>query len=105
MSGWENLPEETPTSAQLPRPAPEGRRMSGWENISKEAPAPKPTASPVVASDVAEAASAPDPDLISDGELLRVAEWYFPALWLAMLLVVCFIGVYSAVGKLPNSPW
>ncbi len=79
--------------------------MSGWENIPEETPAPTRLPSPAVASDVAEAVPAPEPDLITDGELLRAAEWYFPALWLAMLLVVCFIGVYSAVGKLPNSPW
>jgi hypothetical protein len=79
--------------------------MSGWENIPEETPAPTPTASPALASDVGEAAPAPDPDLITEGDLLRTAEWYFPVLWLAMLLVVCFIGVYSAVGKLPNSPW
>jgi hypothetical protein len=77
--------------------------MSGWENIPKKTPAP--TASPALAPDVAEAVPTPDPDLTTDGKFLRAAEWYFPVLWLAMLLVVCFIGVYSAVGKLPNSPW
>jgi hypothetical protein len=78
--------------------------MSGWENIPEETPAPTPLPSPAVASDIVEAASAPNPDLITDGELLRAAEWYFPAVWIGMLLVVCFIGVYSAVGKLPNHP-
>jgi hypothetical protein len=78
--------------------------MSGWENIPEETPARTPPR-PAAASDVAEAAPAPDPNLITDGELLRAIEWYFPALWLVLLLVVCFIGVYSAVGKLPNSPW
>jgi hypothetical protein len=78
--------------------------MSGWENIPEETTAPPPPV-PAAASDVAEVVPAPEPDLISEGDLLRTAEWYFPALWLAMLLVICFIGVYSAVGKLPNSPW
>ncbi len=79
--------------------------MSGWENVPEETAAATLPPSPAVATDVAEPAPAHDPNLITDGELLRAAEWYFPALWLAMLLVVCFIGVYSAVGKLANSPW
>jgi hypothetical protein len=68
--------------------------MSGWENLPKETPAATPSVAP---SDEGE--------LIEDGDFIRAAEWYFPALWIGMLIVVAFIGVYSAVGKLPNSPW
>jgi hypothetical protein len=78
--------------------------MSGWENIPKETPARKPRRR-AAAPNVAQAAPASEPDQITEGDLLRTIEWYLPALWLAMLAVVCFIGVYSAVGKLPNSPW
>ncbi len=105
MSGWENAPEETPSPRPLPRLAPEGRRMSGWENIPEETPSPRPLPGSVVASDVAEAIPSLDSDLITDGEFLRAAEWYFPALWIGMLAVVALIGIYEAVGKLPNSPW
>ena len=71
--------------------------MSGWENLPEETPA-KPSAAP-------KAAPSDEEELIEDGDLIRAAEWYFPALWIGMLVVVSFIGVYSAVGKLPNSPW
>jgi hypothetical protein len=67
--------------------------MSGWENLPKKTPKTPP------------AAPKDEAELIEDGDLIRAAEWYFPALWIGMLIVVAFIGVYSAVGKLPNSPW
>jgi hypothetical protein len=81
--------------------------MSGWENIPEETPAPpaKSRQAKALAADVSAAPPAPGTEPIADGDWIRTAEWYFPALWLAMLAVVCFIGVYSAVGKLPNSPW
>jgi hypothetical protein len=78
--------------------------MSGWENLPEETPAPPPAA-PAAASDVAEAAPPGAKELVTDGDLIRAAEWYFPALWIGMLAVVAFIGIYSAIGKLPNSPW
>ncbi len=71
--------------------------MSGWENLPQETPS-----SPAAES----GAAAPQPEeQVIDGDLLRAAEWYFPALWCGMLAVIAFIGVYSAVGKLPNHPW
>jgi hypothetical protein len=82
MSGWENIPEKTP-----PAPAKPRRAKAPAADVSGAPPSP------------------PESEPIADGDWIRIAEWYFPALWLAMLLIVCFIGVYSAVGKLPNSPW
>jgi hypothetical protein len=81
--------------------------MSGWENLPEETPAAPPAASPAPAamSDVTAEIQAPGTVLVTDGDLIRAAEWYFPALWIGMLAVVAFIGIYSAVGKLPNSPW
>jgi hypothetical protein len=78
--------------------------MSGWENVPEETPA-TPAPAPAAASGVAEAAPPDENVLVTDGDLIRAAEWYFPALWIGMLAVVAFIGIYSAVGKLPNSPW
>jgi hypothetical protein len=81
--------------------------MSGWENVSEETAAPpaRPRRAKAPAADVSAAAPAPGTEPIADGDWIRTVEWYLPALWLAMLAVVCFVGVYSAVGKLPNSPW
>ncbi len=78
--------------------------MSGWENVPEEKP-PAVAPSPAATSDVAEAAPAEPKAPFEDGEMVRAVEWYFPALWIGMLAVCCFIGIYSAVGKLPNSLW
>ena len=43
------------------------------------------------------------PDLpVTDGEVIRTLEWYFPVVWVAMLMIVCYIGIYYAVDRLPG---
>ena len=58
-------------------------------------------ATPVAAA-VAAPAEVSEPVEETDGEWLRFAEEFFPVAWLAMLCVVCYIGVYFAVEALPG---
>jgi hypothetical protein len=48
------------------------------------------------------AALGPSPDLVTDGEVIRTLEWYIPVVWVGMLMIVCYIGIYYAVEKLPG---
>ncbi|MEO8458319.1 MAG: hypothetical protein ABI559_10950 [Chloroflexota bacterium] len=80
----------------------------GWENLPKDAPkGPAPAARPrkreVPA--VALSAAVSETDTIEDGEWISRIEYYFPQIWLGMLSILCALGIYCAVGKLPNAPW
>ncbi len=42
---------------------------------------------------------------VTEGELLKTLEYYFPLFWLACLIVVSYIGIYYAVDQLDgNNP-
>jgi hypothetical protein len=43
------------------------------------------------------------PDTVTDGDFIRQAEELFPVLWVAMLISACYIAVYFALQKVPNS--
>jgi hypothetical protein len=79
----------------------------GWENLPKDAPrapdAPRPRKRDVPAA--AATTAAVDTDTIEDGEWISRIEYYFPQIWLGMLSILCALGIYCAVGKLPNAPW
>lgn len=47
-------------------------------------------------------AEASEPAEVTDGEWVRMTEEVFPVAWLAMLIAVCYIGVYFAVEALPG---
>jgi hypothetical protein len=47
-------------------------------------------------------AEASEPIEVTDGEWIRMTEEVFPIAWMAMLLAVCYIGVYFAVEALPG---
>lgn len=60
--------------------------------------------SPLAQSEVVEdfvAAELSDPRAVYDGEVVNRLEDIFPLAWLAMLTVVCVIGIYNAVRLLP----
>ncbi|MEX0682050.1 MAG: hypothetical protein WD904_04845 [Dehalococcoidia bacterium] len=60
--------------------------------------------SPLAQSEVVEdyvAAELSDPRAVYDGEVIGRLEDIFPLAWLAMLTVVCVIGIYNAVRLLP----
>jgi hypothetical protein len=80
MSGWENVPDEAPS-----RPPSRRKRRSGPSIAEPEA-----TSSDVV--------------LVEDGRFAQLVDLYWPHAWMTMLAIVCAIGVYSAIGKLPNHP-
>jgi len=37
---------------------------------------------------------------VTEGELLQTLDYYFPLLWAAGLLVICYIGIYYAVDQI-----
>ena len=78
--------------------------MSGWENIPDEAP--KQPRAPRKRGPAAVEASAPSADeaLVEDGEFARLVDLYWPQIRLMMLAIVSLIGVWAAIGKLPNHP-
>ena len=70
--------------------------MSGWENIPEEALAPRKAG--------AGAADELDATGFEDGQLAQLVDTYWPQVWLAMLAIVSVIGIWAAIGKLPNVP-
>jgi hypothetical protein len=77
--------------------------MSGWENVPEEAAvAPPAPRKPKAAAQRDQASS--DAATLEDGELARLVDEYWPHAWLLMLSIVSAIGIWAAVGKLPNPP-
>ena len=81
MSGWENVPEEAPKQPRGPR------KRRGARTTPVEADA--------ALSDAA---------LIEDGRLAQLIDQYFPHAWMMMLIAVSLIGIWAAIGRLPNHP-
>ena len=77
--------------------------MSGWENVPEEAPSPRKPQT-TVSSPAEPGAAATDASTVEDGELARLVNLYWPQAWLIMLTIVSLIGVWAAIGKLPNAP-
>lgn len=73
-----------------------------------EEPLPEPTvhdAPPEIMEHVEQedrASLGPMPEYVSEGEVLRTLEWYFPVAWVGMLMIVSYIGIFYAVEKLPG---
>jgi hypothetical protein len=80
VSGRKNVPDKAPS-----RPTSQRKRRSGASAAEPEAPS----------SDVV---------LVEDGRLAQLVNLYWPLAWMTMLTIVCAIGVWAAIGKLPNHP-
>lgn len=88
--------------------------MSGWENVPPDAPkqpgAPRKrgaaAATSVAAATTTAATTATESDdaLVDDGRLAQLVDLYWPHAWIMMLITVCLIGIWAAIGKLPNHP-
>jgi len=86
--------------------AREGGRMSGWENVPEEAPKPP---GPQRKRQAAAATAAPqaaldDAATVEDSEFAQFVDMYWPQAWMMMLAIVSLIGIWAAIGKLPNHP-
>lgn len=68
-------------------------------------PAPEVTEPEVMAATTDVAVDEPfsDDKPVAEGDVIRTLEWYFPLIWLAMLIIVSYIGIYYAVEHLPGS--
>jgi hypothetical protein len=82
MSGWENIPEEQQAGAHA-----RARRRRG----APLAEAPAPMATEELPAE--------------EGDLVRLFEWYWPAIWVGMLGIIAFIGIYQAVDRMAGGPW
>jgi hypothetical protein len=47
-----------------------------------------------------EAAPPSERMVVTEGKLLETAEWYFPLVWAAAVIIVSYIGIYHAVEQI-----
>jgi hypothetical protein len=80
--------------------------VSGWENVPDKAPS-RPPSRRKRRSDASIAepvATSSDIVLVEDGRFAQLVDLYWPYAWMTMLTIVCGIGVWAAIGKLPHHP-
>jgi len=41
--------------------------------------------------------------VVEEGPIVEALEWYFPLIWAACVIIISYIGIYHAVGKLPGA--